>query len=556
MLISFMLISCLITATGVSIIEPVDGETYSGDWLTVRAIIENENVVPDSVNYSLNGEPVLQIPRLNTDWPTYMQNQTRNGFSESPGPTDASILWTAPVTGDWHIFHSPVIVDGTLYFCHDSLYSMSPATGEVYWSYPLSEIGDDSPVVCDGRLFCVTDSIYCFDLATHEIGWVRHGGDSYNSNPVIQGDRLFIVFNAGGVPCAVRCYDIFDGSQIWGRTLSGTAASCMSLWNDLLIVPTWKSLYALETSSGDIVWENTHSVSGYHDSSPCIVGDVIYIGSCDGDLLAIDAASGDLIWELPIQPTSALEATPAFSDNIIVCGNRETLFAADAANAELIWQSDLGLHGSPVIADGIVYWGAYLEDLLKPDSLYAADLLTGEIIWSYLPDSTATLITTPPIVDGILYLPAANGYLYAFGTGLKYTYLDELYAQIGSNELIVTSWLDGVDVAADTVSFTVTQTGVTPNPSMSVNLSITPNPTSDFTAISFEIEEPGMVSLCVFDVSGREVSALLDTELSAGVHSVQWHGCGNEGQPLSSGLYFCMIEYMSYAESKALCVLR
>ena len=98
MLILTMLISSILAITNVTITESIDGQTYDADWLTVRAIIENENEIPDSVHYSLNGEPVIQMPRLNTDWPTYMQNQTRNGFSESPGPTDASILWTAPVT--------------------------------------------------------------------------------------------------------------------------------------------------------------------------------------------------------------------------------------------------------------------------------------------------------------------------------------------------------------------------------------------------------------------------------------------------------------------------
>ncbi len=37
-----------------TITEPVDGETYDGDWLALRTIVENENDLPDSVNYELN----------------------------------------------------------------------------------------------------------------------------------------------------------------------------------------------------------------------------------------------------------------------------------------------------------------------------------------------------------------------------------------------------------------------------------------------------------------------------------------------------------------------
>ena len=102
MLFVTLLTAAMIFATSLTITEPVDGETYNGDWLTVRAIVENNNEVPDYVQHSLNGQPVLQIPRLDTDWYTYMQNDLHHGFSESPAPIDNTILWTAPVTGDYH----------------------------------------------------------------------------------------------------------------------------------------------------------------------------------------------------------------------------------------------------------------------------------------------------------------------------------------------------------------------------------------------------------------------------------------------------------------------
>ena len=439
MLVFSFLLSLVLSTTNVTITEPVDGDTYNGDWLTVRAIVENENELPDSVHYTLNGEPVIQIPRLNTDWPTYMQNQTRNGFSESPGPTDATILWTAPVTADWHIFHSPVVADGVVYFCHDSLYAMDSATGTVIWSYPVTVFGDDSPLVQDGKLYLITDSIYCFDLATHDPEWAIRGGDDFNSNPCVSNGKLYFGITGSGIAgTTVKCLSAIDGTNVWSNNISGMLTSCISIWGTGLIIPTNNGpLYALNLENGDVIWENDDSEGGYWDTSPCIVDGVIYIGGWDSNLHAIDALSGELLWETPIYPISSIEATPAFCNGIVISGNRETIFAVEADNGSVIWQNDRGLHGSPTIADGIVYWGAWGGSLSDPDSIYAADVTTGEVIWSYMPDSTNTLVTTPPIVDGILYFPAANGYLYAFGTGLKYTYLDDLFAEVGSNQLIV-----------------------------------------------------------------------------------------------------------------------
>lgn len=557
MIIHSFLISVALSTTSVTITEPVDGDIYNGDWLTVRAIIENENELPDSVHYTLNGEPVIQIPRLNTDWPTYMQNQIRNGFSESPGPTDSTILWTAPVTGYWHIFHSPVVANGVVYFCHDSLYAMDAATGEVLWSHRVTG-GDDAPVVSEGRLYWASDSIYCFNLNSHQPEWVIYGGDGCNSNPLLFDGNLYCAVVINEIPgTLVKCLNSFDGSSIWQKWYSGRMQASFAIWDDKLIFPTSSGpLYAVDPESGDIIWENSDSEGGYWDTSPCIVDGVIYIGGEDGNIHAIDALSGQLVWETLIYPISSIEATPAFCNGIVISGNRETIFAVEAVDGSVIWQNDRGLHGSATIADGLVYWGAWGGSLVDPDSIYAADVSTGEVVWSYMPDSTITLVTTPPIVDGILYFPAANGYLYAFGTGLKYTYRDDLYACVGGNELIVTSFHEGGPAAADTINFTVTGTGMNQEPVCSLHLTASPNPFVSGASISFEISESALTSLCIYDLTGREVNRLVNSEFSAGTHIVEWNGFNQAGETVSKGLYICRIESAGVIETVGLCLLR
>ena len=81
-----LIMSTLISATSVTITEPVDGETYDGDWLMLKAIVENDDEVPDSLHSVLNGSPTAPVPRLSTDWYTYMQNDLHHGYSESPAP--------------------------------------------------------------------------------------------------------------------------------------------------------------------------------------------------------------------------------------------------------------------------------------------------------------------------------------------------------------------------------------------------------------------------------------------------------------------------------------
>jgi hypothetical protein len=63
-----------------------------------------------------------------------------------------------------------------------------------------------------------------------------------------------------------------------------------------------------------------------------------------------------------------------------------------------------------------------------------------------------------------------------------------------------------------------------------------PNPFNPSTEIRFAIPERNRVIMTVYNLSGQKVSTLLDSELSAGVHTIRWDASG-----MSAGLYFCRV---------------
>ena len=566
MLILMILVNSIISYNSVSIVQPVDNETYDGNWLPLRAIVENDNIIPDSVNYILNGQAIAQIPKLNTDWPTYMQNDLHHGFSESPAPTDNTILWTAPVTGELHEFPTPVIVDGIVYYPsdygNDSLYALDAATGELIWKYCVG-MTDDAVTVKDGRLYTASDSIWCLDALTGERIWANGDTDYTGSTPAVVDGRVYCgkaEIYPGRISW-VYCFDALTGTQIWADTLSGAMVSCMTVWNDMVFVPTYyyvqdTPLYALDANTGSIIWENTDSWQGYWDSSPVIVDGVIYIGGYDGAVRAIDAITGATIWEIKITNggiNDFMSSTPAYHDGILYFGDQvDTYHCLNAATGTTIWSVPGLQHGSSGIADGMVFYGETFNQ--ENARVFALDCDTGEEIWSYRTFGSY-IQGSPAITDGIVYIAGTDWNLYAFGTGLKYTYLDDLYAQVGSNELIVTSFDDGA-VAADTINFTVTQTGISFEPTRQLALHSTPNPITASGSIFFTLDEAGMVSLSVFDLTGRAVTSLLKREMVQGEHTVLWNGCSEAGQTVSSGLYLCRIEHEGVVETIGLCLLK
>ncbi|MFQ6616537.1 MAG: family 10 glycosylhydrolase [Fidelibacterota bacterium] len=64
-----------------------------------------------------------------------------------------------------------------------------------------------------------------------------------------------------------------------------------------------------------------------------------------------------------------------------------------------------------------------------------------------------------------------------------------------------------------------------------------PNPFNSRTVIPFELPVRNRVKVVVYDIRGRQVAALLDRELPAGVHAVTWDGETETGGQASSGLY-------------------
>jgi endonuclease I len=70
----------------------------------------------------------------------------------------------------------------------------------------------------------------------------------------------------------------------------------------------------------------------------------------------------------------------------------------------------------------------------------------------------------------------------------------------------------------------------------------TPNPFETSTEIQFSLMENSIVSIGIFDLSGRRIASLTDDEqMSVGFQSVCWDGMDPSGRSAPSGIYFCVI---------------
>ncbi len=117
-------------------------------------------------------------------------------------------------------------------------------------------------------------------------------------------------------------------------------------------------------------------------------------------------------------------------------------------------------------------------------------------------------------------------------TGLRnYSYEDDVQAS-GIKVPVIKYRLVQVDLDGTSKRSPIVEALITSTPT-SVALSQNyPNPFNPVTSISYQLDEPGFVSLKVYDAMGREVATLVDAMKDEGTHTVQFNG-----KNLPSGSY-------------------
>lgn len=570
-LVTTIILLAAVPVSGIEIKEPVEGKNYYTQEIDVRVIVETAKTPSDTAFFTLNGESDGFIPRIDTDWYTYMRNSLRQGYSESYAPVEPDILWTAAVTGHEHEFCSPVIVDGTVYYMSDEqsvLFALDAATGNIRWEYDVVREVDDAVTVTYGNVYVPADSAWCLDALTGGRIWAVKGmpGSAMNGTPSVAGGKAFFtnVLGDNVDTCRVYALDAYTGSEIWARGFSYYTTGCVTLAGDYLLLPTdGGPLYCLNAATGATVWTNTDAEDGYWDSSPAVEDGVIYIGGRDqiggdegGCAHAIDLETGGLIWEtkvadywLGVEPTPAIYGDKIFLGYTGYFHESGKVVAIYKETGRIAWSVQSKLHGSVGVADGVVYWAEHYGD-----GIYAADAETGDIIWEYnVPNCFVKgMQSSPSITDGVMYVAATNGYLYAFGTGMKYTYETTISAPLGENTLAVTAFDSlGNVIGSDEIMFTVR-----PEPPQHIYVSNYPNPCRNYTVIKYSVPVEERVMIRVFDVAGRLVAEIDEGLVPMGDNTSVWDCQSHLDVPIASGIYFCEIEATSGTGRRKICVIR
>ncbi len=83
-----------------------------------------------------------------------------------------------------------------------------------------------------------------------------------------------------------------------------------------------------------------------------------------------------------------------------------------------------------------------------------------------------------------------------------------------------------------------------------------PNPFNPVTTIRYALPEAAQVTLEVFDITGRRVAQLVNTQQAAGRYEATWNGRNSAGQQVSSGVYFYRITAGTFTQTHRMVLLK
>lgn len=82
-----------------------------------------------------------------------------------------------------------------------------------------------------------------------------------------------------------------------------------------------------------------------------------------------------------------------------------------------------------------------------------------------------------------------------------------------------------------------------------------PNPFNPSTQLHYTLLDPGHVRLAIFDITGREVSVLVDADQSPGTFNINWTA-QSDGIQLASGTYFARLSMGGEVQLKKMTLMR
>jgi outer membrane protein assembly factor BamB len=262
--------------------------------------------------------------------------------------------------------------------------------------------------------------------------WTVRSGSLLEFPPVVAGGRVFVSQQHG----RIFAINAQNGNVLWSHQFNRCAASSPTVADQVVYVTLMQPhpcrreprtqrgvVLALDTVTGKVLWQ--FNGAGAVESSPLLVGNLLYFGSWDHHLYALDVRTHKIRWTF--EADDELNSSPAYSSGMVFIGSDGgSLYAVDATTGKQRWRSQSFSHfpngreyfyATPALAYGRVFIGN------TDGYLYAFGATTGHLLWAK--HAGTYVYTAAAVWKKTVFVGSYDGNFYAFdaGTGdLKWKY--------------------------------------------------------------------------------------------------------------------------------------
>jgi outer membrane protein assembly factor BamB len=399
------------------------------------------------------------------------------GVYESSNPSLGTVAWKFKTSGrvvsSPVVVGEAVYVGST----DGNLYAVNRADGTLRWKFPTRGAVSSSPAFANGVVFAgsADGRFYAVEAATGKEKWNFktagerrftapgiHGGtprtemmpdpfDMFLSSPVITGGTIYF----GSGDNNVYALDAESGALRWTFKTGNVVHASPAVSNGVVFIGSWdRNMYAINATSGKELWrfQTGNDTVIYNQigiaSSAAVAGGVVYFGCRDGHFYAVDAKTGAQRWSHDNKMGWVI-ASPAVRNGVVYFASADgTRFKAlDAVTGALKYsvENKAISFSSPAIVNDVAYFGSsdgwlhavdiatgatkaefqsdgskenaakYTDDKGRMNSaaLYPDFTLDGIIIGVHRMFTLGSILSSPVVANGVLYVGSTDGNLYA-----------------------------------------------------------------------------------------------------------------------------------------------
>ena len=278
------------------------------------------------------------------------------------------------------------------------------------WRVNTPDVVEFPPAVAYGRVYVSSfrGHFYALDAASGRVVWKRRERHCSPATPMLAHHVVYQSYSLP-LPCGrhapgargfVVAWDAATGRELWRYDAAAVETSPLVVGR-LLYFGSWDgTFYALSARTGKVRW--TFHASASITSSPAYDSGTVFAGSDDGHVFALDALTGKLRWQAAsfsrFGRREYFYATPTVAYGRVYIGNADgTLYAFGAKSGRLLWARSAGtyIYTAAAAWHQMIYVGTW-------DGYFSAfDAGTGDLRWRH--DATGGISGAPTVMAGLVY---------------------------------------------------------------------------------------------------------------------------------------------------------